>query len=114
MMQQRPAKKYREDVLAAVTALLADRPQAKSRPMFGPPGFAVGTRMFATLYDEGLAVKLPLAEVPAALARPDVEVFRPYGRTMREWVLIVHADLDQYEGDLDLLDAAIAYAGARP
>ena len=105
----RPAQKYRDDVLAVVTDLLAERRDASPRAMFGHPGFAVGGKMFACLYDNGVAVKLPEAVAQTAIARPDVEPFRPYGKSMRELVLIVHEDLSAYAGDVDLFDAAIAY-----
>ena len=104
-----PKQKYRDDVLAAISALLAERPEATPRKMFGHPGFAVGGKMFACLYDDGVAVKLPEATAQAAIARPDIEAFRPYGKSMREWVLIAHDDLGAYVGDVDLFEAAIAY-----
>jgi hypothetical protein len=114
-----PKQKYRDDVLAVVSALLAERPEATPRKMFGHPGFAVGGKMFACLYDEGVAVKLPEAMAQAATGRPDIEAFRPYGKSMREWVLIAHDDLTSYAGDVDLFDAAIEYvagvaSGAAP
>jgi TfoX/Sxy family transcriptional regulator of competence genes len=105
----RPERKYRDDVLAAITDLLADRPEATPRGMFGHPGFAVGGKMFACLYDDGVAVKLPEDLAASALSRPHVEAFRPYGKSMRQWVLLVHDDLAAYTGDLDLFEAAIAY-----
>lgn len=104
-----PKQKYRDDVLAAVSALLAERPEATPRKMFGHPGFAVGGKMFACLYDDGVAVKLPEATAQAAIGRLEVEAFRPYGTSMREWVLIAHDDLGAYAGDVDLFEAAIAY-----
>ena len=104
-----PRQKYRDDVLAAVSALLAERPEATPRQMFGHPGFAVGGKMFACLYDEGVAVKLPEATAQAAIGRPDIEAFRPYGKAMSAWVLIVHEDLAAYAGDVDLFEAAIEY-----
>src|SRR4051794_28490771 len=101
-----PPHKYRDDVLAEVTDLLAERPEASPRAMFGHPGFAVGGKMFACLYQDGVAVKLPETAAQAAIARPGVESFRPYGKSMREWVLIVHDDLAAYAGDVDLFEAA--------
>lgn len=108
----RPARKYRDDVLAAIAELLAEHPEASPRAMFGHPGFAVGGKMFATLYDDGVAVKVPESVAQAAIARPHVEPFRPYGKSMREWVLITHDHLAAYAGDLDLFEAAIAYVAA--
>ena len=104
-----PKQKYRDDVLAAVSALLDGRPESTPRKMFGHPGFAVGGKMFACLYDEGVAVKLPEATAQAAITRPEIEAFRPYGKSMREWVLIAHEDLGAYAGDVDLFEAAIEY-----
>jgi hypothetical protein len=104
-----PVRKYRDDVLAAVTDLLAERPEVSPRAMFGHPGFAVGGKMLACLYNDGVAVKLPETIAQTATARPDVEPFRPYGKMMREWVLITHDDLSAYAGDMDLFEAAIAY-----
>jgi TfoX/Sxy family transcriptional regulator of competence genes len=108
-MSERPTRKYRDDVLAAITDLLAERPEATPRAMFGHPGFAVGGKMFACLYEDGVAVKLPEAAAQAAVSRPGVQPFRPYGKSMREWVLIVHDDLAAYASDLDLFEAAIAH-----
>jgi hypothetical protein len=104
-----PTQRFRDDVLAAVTALLAERQEAAPRAMFGHPGFAVGGKLFACLYDDGVALKLPAAAAQAAIVRPDVEPFRPYGKTMREWILIVHDDVGAYAGDVDLFEDAIAY-----
>lgn len=111
-MEQGPAQKYRDDIRVALADLLADRPEVVARGMFGHPGFAVGGKMVATLYDDGVAVKLPAAQVPAALMRPEVSPFRPYGRTMREWVFIQRTDPAGYAADLDLFEMAIAYAGS--
>ena len=110
----RPAQKYREDVLAAVSDLVAGRPDVTSRAMFGHPGFAVGGKLFAFLYDAGLALKISEERVPAATARPDVSTLSAYGKNMRAWVYVEHDDLAAYAGDLDLIDAAIVYVASRP
>jgi TfoX/Sxy family transcriptional regulator of competence genes len=104
-----PKQTYRDDVLTAVSALLDGRPEATPRKMFGHPGFAVGGKMFACLYDDGVAVKLPEATAQVAITRPGIEAFRPYGKSMREWVLIAHDDLAAYANDNDLFEAAIEY-----
>jgi hypothetical protein len=109
MTQAHIPQKYRDDVLAALSSLLADRPDATPRKMFGYPGFAVGGKMFVCLFNAGIALKLPAAQVPVALERPDAEPFRPGGKITREWVYIAHDDAAAYEADIDLLEAALAY-----
>jgi TfoX/Sxy family transcriptional regulator of competence genes len=111
MMSERPPQKFRQDVLDTISDLLAGRPDVVPRAMFGHPGFATGGKVFLTLYDRGIGLKLPEEQARAAVARPVIEPFRPYGKQMREWVLIVHESLGDYAGDLDLIEAAIAFVG---
>jgi hypothetical protein len=105
-------QKYRPEVLAVLTALLADRADTSPRTMFGYPGFAVGGKVFASCFNDGVAFKLPPALVQSVLARPDAEPFRPGGKAMREWVHIVRDDPEAYADDLDLLHAAIEYVAS--
>jgi TfoX/Sxy family transcriptional regulator of competence genes len=110
----RPERKYRDDVLAAVSVLLADRTDLGRLTMFGHPAFTVGGKMFACLYADGLALKLPEALAQTVLERPGASPFQPYGKTMRTWVLIVHADPGAYAGELRVIEEAIAFAASRP
>jgi TfoX/Sxy family transcriptional regulator of competence genes len=105
----RPAQKYRPDVLAAVSELLSGRPDVTPMAMFGHPGFAVGGKLFAFLYDAGLALKISEERVQKAITRPDVTTLSAYGKAMRAWVYVEHDDAAAYDGDLDLMDAAITH-----
>jgi TfoX/Sxy family transcriptional regulator of competence genes len=106
-----PAQKYREDVLVAVSELLAGRPGVTPHAMFGHPGFAVGGKLFAFLYDAGLALKISEERVQEAITHPDMTALRAYGKSMRAWVYIEHDVPASYEDDLTLIDAALAYVG---
>jgi TfoX/Sxy family transcriptional regulator of competence genes len=108
----RPAQKYRQDVLATVSELLARWPGVTPMAMFGHPGFAVGGKLFAFLYDGGLALKISEERVQAAIARPHVTTLSAYGKTMRAWAYVEHDDPAAYDGDLDLIDAAIAHVAS--
>lgn len=109
MSQEHRPQRYRQEVADALTALVAGRPGAVPRGMFGYPGFSVGGKMFACLFNDGVAVKLPAAQVEAALAHPSIEPFRPGGKTMGGWVYIEHADPADYAQHSDLLDVSLAY-----
>lgn len=106
---------YREDILAVVRELLAGRPEVRERRMFGLPGFMVAGKMFASVYGDGLTLKLPKDTVQEVLSRPDARPFAPMpGRTMREWVLIVHDDPAAFAEDVALLEAAIEFVANGP
>lgn len=77
----------------------------REAPMFGCPAFFLGRRMVACIYGDAVGVRLPASEVDAALARDGVVPFRPYGKSMREWVA-----LDRLDALADLVHASVAYA----
>ena len=109
MSQEHRPQRYRQEVADALTELVAGRPGAVPRGMFGYPGFAVGGKMFVCLFNDGVALKLPPEQVEDALSRPGVYEFRPGGKRMRGWVYIEHADPAEYAQHDDLLTVSLAY-----
>lgn len=104
-------KRFRQDHLTALCSLLAGRDDVRQGHMFGFPAFFVGRRMFACVYGDGIGIKVPGEMAASLLRRPDTEPFRPYGKpVMREWVKIKHARPEDYQADLDVFLAAIAFA----
>lgn len=86
--------------------MLLDIPGVKPGRMFGLPGYYVGGKLFACLYEKGVAVKLPEGERERLLREEGVETFVPMGKhAMKEWVLINRKDSRDY---LELEDAFIA------
>jgi TfoX/Sxy family transcriptional regulator of competence genes len=61
----------------------------RQKNVFGGRGFLLGKSTFAIVWGEGLLVKAPAAEYPAALAEPGVAPFSPDGgRPMGTWVVV--------------------------
>lgn len=88
-----------------VRRILASVRSIREAPMFGCPAFFLGRRMVVCIYGDVVGVKLPASEVDAALARDGVVPFRPYDKSMREWVA-----LDRFDALADLVHASVAYA----
>jgi hypothetical protein len=114
-----PMPGHREDILAVVRDLLADHPAVRPGTMFGLPAFYTGGKLVASLYGDGLGLKLPPARVAALVGEPEYEPFDPVGRgPMRAWVWIRHADAAAYADDLPLLMESVEYvaeeAAGRP
>jgi TfoX/Sxy family transcriptional regulator of competence genes len=61
----------------------------RQKNVFGGRGFLAGKSAFVIVWEEGLIVKCPPAEYPAALRSPSVEPFAPGGeRPMSTWVVV--------------------------
>lgn len=105
-----PLPGYRADVLAVVSDLLAGHPAVTPGKMFGLPAFYTSGKLFASLYGDGIAVKLSPDRVAELLGRPDCEPFAPTGRApMRAWALIRRPLAEAYVDDLPLLLASVEY-----
>ena len=61
----------------------------RQKGVFGGRGFLLGKSTFVIAWGDGLLVKTPSAEYPAALAEPGVVPFAPDGgRPMSTWVVV--------------------------
>ena len=51
---------------------------------------------------DGVCVKIPEQRVKELLKKEGFAPFQPMGRKMREWVLIIHENLNDYLKDKDV------------
>jgi hypothetical protein len=99
---------HREDVLAVLDDYFTGRPEVKRGKMFGFPAFSTGGKVFATLFGDGVALKLP-PETIDRLADPEIAPFRPMGKSMGGWVLISRPEAESYADDAGLFETSLAY-----
>lgn len=82
--------------------------------MSGLLAYFVGKRMFACICNGGVGVRLPAA-VAANLqfSKDNVVPFEPKGRkSTREWIQLNHANSADYEKDLEIFQASVAFVRA--
>lgn len=105
------AKIYDEESMGGLRELLEERilewPGVVKRPMFGTPGYAVEGKVFASLMQDSLTVKLDPAQFTrfekALGAKPfTYEMGDGQARVMTGWLRIPYVD----EGDLDRIEPA--------
>jgi hypothetical protein len=107
------AKCFRSDHRAAIDALLLTIPGVTSGVIFGLPCYKIDGAVFATLFGDGVGLKLPAAHVSDLLAQPGFAPFRPFGKSRGdEFVQRNHDDSHDYRHDLDLFDESMAYVTA--
>ena len=81
--------------------------------MFGYPAFYTRGKLFACVFRDSVALKLPGGDVAALLRRPGFTPFRRMGRTMREWVVASRERVAEFDRDASLVLHALRFAAAR-
>ncbi len=106
---QAPDPKFRPELFVALTEYLARDARVAPCKMFGFPSFAVGKKLFASVYGPGISLKLPAELVAERVGRDNCHPFRPYGMSvMRQWLALVidPCDLPRFH---DLIETSIAF-----
>ena len=102
---------------AQVDALLLKLPGVSARKINGLDAYFVSDKMFACISGSGIGIRLPAATATELqFSRENVVPFQPSGvSSTREWIQINRADAAEYEKDLDLFKASLAFVkGGRP
>jgi hypothetical protein len=101
------------DRKAKIDALLLQLPGVVSKKLNKLDAYFVSDRMFACISGEGVALRLPSAEVTnLQFSRSDVGPFQAGGlgaAATREWVQINRAEAADYEKDLALFRASLDF-----
>ena len=93
-------------------SFLLNNPFVKPGKMYGHPAYYVGGKLFASLFMEGVCVKVPESLVKELIQKDGIVPFEPMGRKMREWVLINRNKSEEYIKDQDIFDASIEFVSS--
>jgi hypothetical protein len=99
---------------AQIDALLLKLPGVSARKINGLDAYFVSDKMFACISGQGVGLRLPAATATELqFSRDNMVPFQPGGMTStREWIQINRADAAEYEKDLELFQAALAFVKA--
>lgn len=99
------------DRKAQLDALLLKLPGVSGRKINGLDAYFVSDRMFACISGSGVGLRLPVATATELqFSRGNVVQFQPAGlASTREWIQIDRPDAADYEEDLELFEASIAF-----
>jgi hypothetical protein len=101
---------YNPEQKVTLDRLLLAHPEISAGVVFGLPCYKVNGVVFATLYGEGVGIKLPEARVKELLEQPGCVPFRPFGRKRgKEFVQINHENPQDYQHDHSLFEEAMRY-----
>ena len=99
---------------AQIDALLLKFPGVISKKINGLDAYFVSDRMFACINGNGIGLRLPIAvATELQFSRGNVVPFQPSGMpSSREWIQIDCVKAVDYEEDLELFKASLAFVGA--
>jgi len=111
--------KYNQSHKDVLDKMLLDNPIVKPGKMFGYPGYYVGGKLFACVYENGVGIKIPESMANELLEREEIVHFQPYGRKkMRKWIQINRQNSEDYRQGKGIFEASIMYvskiAGLEP
>lgn len=109
-----PAARFDPAVKAVLDELLLVIPGVLEGTLFGYPGYSINGKVFASLKEDGISLKLAPPEIAAALQQPHISQFTIMGKPMRDWVFIQHPTPDDYRNDLPLLQQSLEFVAALP
>lgn len=95
-------------------SMLLEIPGVEARKAFDYPGYYVGGKLFACVYEDGVALKVPEDVREKLLAEKNNDYFMPMGRAkMKEWVLMKKKRSSDYEKYEEAFLAAISYVSTQ-
>lgn len=101
------------DIVAVIFRLLGDLPGVSVMEKFHHASFLVGKKVFAYMRPDGVVMKLPRERIEELLlTRADACHLVMGKRVMKEWMVIMHDDLNQYREDVKLFKEAAAFVRA--
>ncbi|MBU1670358.1 MAG: TfoX/Sxy family protein [Actinobacteria bacterium] len=101
---------YSARVKEVLDDMLLGDPEVEPRKAFGYPSYSVNGKMFACVYGDGVSIKLPAERAAELVEGEGYALFEPMeGRKMREWVVVSHADPEEFRADADLLKESLDY-----
>jgi hypothetical protein len=93
-------------------SFLLDIPIVNPGKMYGHPAYYVGGKLFASLYMDGVCVKIPESRVKELLSKKGIYHFEPMGRKMREWIYIIRENSKDYLKDREIFNESIEFVSS--
>ena len=93
-----------------IDLLLLKREGVSAGKMFGYPAYYIHKKLFACLYEEGVAIKIPEKLAMEIVGKDGIINFQPYGKTkMREWIQINRKKSEDYLNDMEIFKSSTEY-----
>jgi len=105
-----PKLSYDEEMKEIINPLILANPDVYSGNAFGLPGYYIKGKLFASIFESGLVLKLPEEKCRHLIENEDgFDFFSPLGNKMRQWVHLTKDDPDSFEEEVSLIEESIIF-----
>lgn len=105
-----PKLTYDEDLKEIIDPIILDNPDVYPGNAFGLPGYYIDGKLFASIFESGLVLKLPVERCIHLIENKDgFDFFAPLGNKMRQWVHRTKDDPESFEEELGLIEESIIF-----
>ena len=104
--------KFNEKHKEILDSFLLEIPIVVPGKMYGHPAYYVGGKLFASLYMDGVCVKIPEKRVKELLINDGIFSFEPMGRNMREWIYVIRRKSEDYLKDRVIFQESIKFVSS--
>ncbi len=105
-----PKFSFDEEIKLIVDDILLDIPDIEPGNAFGLPGYYINGKLFASVFESGLTLKLPKEKCDDLIQNSDgFDSFAPLGNKMKEWVHMTKDDPESFSEEMDLIFQSIDF-----
>lgn len=108
-----PRFSYDEEIKEIIDNILLEITEVEPGNAFGLPGYYINGKLFASVFESGLTIKLPKEKCDDLIQNVDgFDSFAPLGNKMKEWVHITKDDPESFEDEIELIMQSIKFVEA--
>ena len=80
-----PKMTFNPEVKEVLDSFLLENPEVEAGKAFGLPAYYVNGKMFASVYENGATIKVPIAMVEELLQKDGISEFRPMDKHVMKY-----------------------------
>jgi hypothetical protein len=103
----------KDDLASILSSMLEGLPGVNVKKSANRLSFLIGKKVFAFTQRNGVVIKLPQEKIKALVDKKTASFLVMGKREMKEWAVIKHKAPKEYEKDLKLFKAAIAFVSSK-
>lgn len=104
---------YNQAIKDVLDSFLLEIPIVIPGNMFGYPAYYINGKLFASLYEEGVGLKVPFEVADELIGREGIIPFIPLGRRkMKEWIQINREQPEDYLKDIEIFNISINFVAS--
>lgn len=107
------AQHFSPDQKDSLDEMLLGWPDIEAGEMFGHPSYQIQGKVFASLMENGISLKMPPAVITNLLQQKNISPFMPIpGQVLRHWIFIQVDDSMDYADYGPYVEQALAFVAA--